>query len=507
MKRKIRIKWKIFIYMLAFTGAMIVLLWVFQTVYLEDFYKSIKMNEVDNALDNVSSIIDDEDLKTAIDTIASNYDISLAIARENGVVTELSGEDNENYIEFINVSKREELIKEAKANDNELTVKDYYDSSLESEDVPVDIWQEIPGHMKDDGMYDKYKKPDDRYDAMPNMPMQVETSSVLKVKILQNASEENVCVFAYSIISPVGATIQTLRIQLLCISVIMIVLAFALALFISWRVSKPIVNINKIAKEMGEGNYDVQYKGDGYLEVAELAETLNNTAVELGKAESLQRELIANVSHDLRTPLTMITAYSEVMRDIPGENTPENIQVIIDEAARLSLLVSDLLDISKLQAGVTQYDMKEYNLTESIRSVVERIQKLVGNEGYSIEFINNCEVYVNADEYKIYQVLYNLINNAITYSEENKKIIVQQICQGNIARIEVIDKGKGIAKEQLHNVWDRYYKVDKNHKRALAGTGLGLSIVKNILSGHNARYGVISKENEGSTFWFELKTL
>ena len=493
--------------MLAFSGVMIALLWLFQTVYLEEFYKYIKMNEVDNAIENVVSVIDDEEIDTAIDTIATNYDISIAIANTNGVVTNLSGEDSENFIGYINVSQRGDLIKEAKNNDDEYTVRDFIGNFEGYENMPTDVWQEMPEELKDNHFLDKNKKPDNRYDKMPNMPMQVETSSVLKVKVVENAEGKELAIIAYSVISPVGATIQTLRIQLVCISAIMIILALALAIFISWNVSRPIVKINSTAKEMATGNYDVKFEGDGFLEVAELSETLNNTALELSKTENLQRELIANVSHDLRTPLTMITAYSEVMRDIPGENTPENNQVIIDEARRLSLLVNDLLDISRLQAGVSEYEIKEYNLTQSIQSVVERIQKLVENDGYMIEFKHNVEVYVNADEYKIYQVIYNLINNAITYTGDDKKITVNQIVAGNIVRIEVIDRGKGIAKEELHNVWDRYYKVDKSHKRALSGTGLGLSIVKNILSGHDAKYGVNSRENEGSTFWFELKTL
>ena len=493
--------------MLAFSGVMIALLWLFQTVYLEEFYKYIKMNEVDNAIENVVSVIDDEEIDTAIDTIATNYDISIAIANTNGVVTNLSGEDSENFIGYINVSQRGDLIKEAKNNDDEYTVRDFIGNFEGYENMPTDVWQEMPEELKDNHFLDKNKKPDNRYDKMPNMPMQVETSSVLKVKVVENAEGKELAIIAYSVISPVGATIQTLRIQLVCISAIMIIVALALAIFISWNVSRPIVKINSTAKEMATGNYDVKFEGDGFLEVAELSETLNNTALELSKTENLQRELIANVSHDLRTPLTMITAYSEVMRDIPGENTPENNQVIIDEARRLSLLVNDLLDISRLQAGVSEYEIKEYNLTQSIQSVVERIQKLVENDGYMIEFKHNVEVYVNADEYKIYQVIYNLINNAITYTGDDKKITVNQIVAGNIVRIEVIDRGKGIAKEELHNVWDRYYKVDKSHKRALSGTGLGLSIVKNILSGHDAKYGVNSRENEGSTFWFELKTL
>lgn len=397
------------------------------------------------------------------------------------------------------------MFRLAKENGGEYKVKDLGPEFEEDRGVGK---QDIPEDIKNEYYDEHFKKPDNNgYNKMPNMPMKVETSSVLKIKIVENEAGEEIGIFAYSIISPVGATIQTLQVQLVCISIIMIVLAFILAILMSWRISKPIVEINKTAKEMARGNYDICYNGDGYLEVAELSETLNNTAIELGKTEKLQRELIANVSHDLRTPLTMITAYSEVMRDIPGENTPENNQVVIDEAGRLSLLVNDLLDISKLQAGVSEYEMKEYNLTESIRSVIGRIHKLVENDGYKILFKNNGEVIVKADEHKIYQVIYNLINNAITYAGEDKTVTVVQINAGNIVRIEVIDKGKGISGEELDNVWDRYYKSDKNHKRALSGTGLGLSIVKNILSGHDAKYGVISKENEGSVFWFELKTL
>ena len=120
----------------------------------------------------------------------------------------------------------------------------------------------------------------------------------------------------------------------------------------------------------------MRFEGKDYREVAELSDTLNATAKELGKNESLRRELIANVSHDLRTPLTMIIAYAEVMRDLPGENTPENVQVVIDEAGRLTNLVNDMLDMSKLQAGVMEKNDTVYNLTESIESVLERYNKL-----------------------------------------------------------------------------------------------------------------------------------
>ena len=248
----------------------------------------------------------------------------------------------------------------------------------------------------------------------------------------------------------------------------------------------------------------MRFEGDSYREIAQLSETLNQAAVELAKAEGLQRELIANVSHDLRTPLTMITAYSEIMRDLPGENSPENVQVIIDEAKRLTSLVNDLLDVSKLQAGVMELNLKEYDLTASIESVLTRYSKFLEQNGYTVDFEYDRNILVVADEDKMYQVIYNLVNNAINYTGEDKKIIVRQRVAGSIARIEVIDTGEGIAPEELTNVWERYYKVDKNHKRAVMGTGLGLSIVKNVLKLHDLSYGVNSEVGKGTCFWFEI---
>jgi signal transduction histidine kinase len=194
------------------------------------------------------------------------------------------------------------------------------------------------------------------------------------------------------------------------------------------------------------------------------------------------------------------------MRDIPGENTPENIQVIIDEATRLTTLVNDLLDLSKLQSGVSEIRKEEFDITGNIKEILKRFSKLTEQDGYSIlfEYRGNATVY--ADEYKIYQVIYNLIINAINYSGEDKTVIVRQIVHGNIVRIEIEDHGNGIAKDELDNIWDRYYKVDKNHKRAIQGTGLGLSIVQNILKLHEAKYGVHSTLGKGSIFWFELKS-
>lgn len=469
-------------------GILLLILWLFQTVYLDTFYKNIKTNELEAALSHVETMSVDEDFSQAVDTIAESYDVCILVTDFEGK-TLFSADKNMNCA--IHKLPTEELVRiMEKAEDGEV----------------IKIKNNI-GLSFDKGINNKDKRPN-RFEDKMNMPPNDEYESLMLVKIITLNDGTQCAAFLNSIISPVSATVYTLRIQLIYISVIMVVIALVMAIVIAVKVSKPIININNSAKKMARGDYNIKYDVGSYKEISELSKTLNYTVSELKKTEDLQHELIANVSHDLRTPLTMITAYSEVMRDIPGENSPENVQVIIDEASRLTNLVNDMLDISKLQAGVDTLNAREYNLTSGIKSVIDRYAKLVEQDGYKVIFKYKEEnIMVRADEFKIYQVLYNLVNNAINYTGPDKTVTIKQIVNGEIVRIEVTDTGDGIAEEELANVWERYYKADKKHKREVMGTGLGLSIVKNILKLHNAKYGVLSKVGEGSTFWFELKII
>lgn len=486
--------------MLSFMAILLIILWLFQTVYLDTFYKAIKTNELENALKNVDEFAGDDEFYEAVETIADIYDICILVTDTEGNQL-YSAEKNVNCaIHKLPSNELKNLMERAGENGNVIKIKnnaglnfDKYKNSVKGDEL-----------MSGEEERNKFK---DKMDMM-NMPENDEVESLIIVKLLTLDDGTEYVVFLNSMVTPVSATVDTLRVQLIYISVIMIIISLVVAIIISLRVSKPIIKINDTAKKMAQGDYNVEYEEGGYREIAELSRTLNYTARELEKTESLQHEIIANVSHDLRTPLTMITAYSEVMRDIPGENSPENVQVIIDEAKRLTNLVNDMLDISKLQAGVTTLDAREYNLTKGIKSVIDRYSKLVEQDGYKVYFqYSDEDVMVKADEFKIYQVLYNLINNAVNYTGEDKTVIIRQIVNGGIVRIEVTDTGEGIPPEKIENVWERYYKIDKKHKRAVMGTGLGLSIVKNILKLHDAKYGVISKVGNGSTFWFELKIL
>lgn len=331
--------------------------------------------------------------------------------------------------------------------------------------------------------------------------------SIIYIVNTKNKSGDTVAVFLNSVISPVTATVKTLRSLLLWLSFALIILALLMSFLISAKVSKPIANLSGKARELATGDYNVRFEGNGFDEVNELSESLNYAASELSKVDSLRSELLANISHDLRTPLTLIAGYAEVMRDIPDENTNDNLQIIIDESNRLTNLVRDAFDISLLQSGDAKFEFAEFAMTNCIESELTRYNKLRGCEGYTITFDYDALVTVNGDRQKIMQAVYNLVNNAVNYSGEDKTVRVKQSVIGDRVRISITDTGEGIPEDKLPLIWERYYKVDKTHRRAQVGTGLGLSIVKGIVEAHGGSYGVASEIGKGSTFFIEFDAL
>jgi signal transduction histidine kinase len=289
----------------------------------------------------------------------------------------------------------------------------------------------------------------------------------------------------------------------------MIVFSVILALILSKWISRPIEAINSSAKVLATGDYSTTFTGGGYKEITELSDTLNYTAKELSQVERLRQELIANISHDLRTPLTLISGYAEAMRDLPDENTPENAQIIVEETRRLTTLVNDVMDISKYQSGNYAIQMQAFNLTQSLSGTIGRMNKLLEKDGYQILFEPELQITVIGDETRISQAFYNLLINAINYTGSNQQVkVVQSLItekDTTYVKIEIQDSGEGIEQEDLPYIWERYYKVDKTHKRAVTGTGLGLSIVSSIIEMHEGQYGVDSIVGQGSSFWFSLK--
>jgi signal transduction histidine kinase len=237
-----------------------------------------------------------------------------------------------------------------------------------------------------------------------------------------------------------------------------------------------------------------------------LADSLNFARDELSKTDRMQRELIANVSHDFKTPLTMIKGYASMIMEISGE-IPEkrnkHAQVIVDEADRLASLVSDMLDLSKLRSDIEQLILNEVDMSVFVKETLDRFSYLAETQGYVFETDIEPNLVTRSDKMKIGQVLYNLIGNAVNYTGDDKRIFVRLKRDDNAKefRFSVSDTGAGIKPEELDTVWDRYYRSSETHKRPVKGTGLGLSIVKTILEKHQFRFGIDSTIGKGSTFY------
>ena len=300
----------------------------------------------------------------------------------------------------------------------------------------------------------------------------------------------------------------TMQWELIVISVIVIFFALLISALLSSRLTKPIQRITQAAQRMAKGDFTVNFKGEySYAEMDALAETLDYAKEEIGKSDELQREVLANVTHDLKTPLTMIKAYASMIQEISGADPEKRVrhtQVIIDESDRLTSLINDVLNLSKIRSGMDTLKVRAFDLSDIVSTVLERFGYLTETQGYTIESSIDRDLYTRADLEKIEQVVYNLVGNAVNYTGSDKKISVGLHAEGGAIRFTVTDTGRGIAPEERETIWDRYYRSTDAHKRPIKGTGLGLSIVKTILVKHGFAYGVESEVGCGSTFYVEF---
>ena len=487
MKKGISVRWKLILYMTVFVIVVLIVTWFFQIFMLGQFYRSVKKDEMIESADRLSEKLGTDELNQAAYNAAIDdalcvtvYKIETGYADRQVSIDATGGES----LGTLSQEKLDQFYRKALENGGSFHSRIAFGNL------------EIPNQ----DLLDRLPFPDNEQNAaipLKNMRM-------IYVRIVEVGASDVYMLLLDTSLQPLDSTVRTLSLQYVWIAAIILAAAVVMVFILYRKISAPLVRMNNSAKLLARGKYDVEFSGKGYRETRELAETLNYASHELSRVDRLQKELIANISHDLRTPLTMIRGYGEIMRDLPDENTPENMQVIIDETTRLSDLVNDLLDLSRIQAGAVDPAPTLFDLTQTVREVLQRYDTLIKHRGYRLEFAPGEDVYVYADRGMILQVLYNLINNAINYTGEDHLVMLEQVKHGQSVQIRVTDTGTGIAPEEIPLIWDRYYKVDKVHKRAMVGTGLGLSIVKEILQLHHATYGVDSTLGAGSTFWFEL---
>lgn len=467
MKLKISthsIKFKVCLYFIVFAVLLMIVLWLLQVFFLNTFYQTMKETKTKNVAENIELAYTHNDLSAfaeQVGKIAETSDMYIYIAYTEGFPFLLYGHENSprDYTDEILRVKKEMEEKNLKS---------------------VSLTLQQPGHSR-------------RILACGN--------------ILRADGKPELISYIFSPLFPVTSTLDILTNQLIYVTIISLALALCLSFYLSSRITTPIRDITNSARKLAQGEYGIVFKGGHYSELTNLADTLTKASIELEKSTMLQKDLIANVSHDLRTPLTMVKSYAEMVRDLSGDNPEKrnaHLQVIIDEADRLNLLVSDMLTLSRMQSGAIVIEKSRFDIKEVIEGILVSFKLLKEEDGYTLNLDCPESVIVEADPERMKQVFSNLINNALKFCGEDKTVNVIVKRKGRHVLCQVQDHGVGIPPDELPHIWERYYKASSNMVRSTTGSGLGLSIVKEILSLHNANYGVDSALGEGTTFWFEL---
>ena len=280
-------------------------------------------------------------------------------------------------------------------------------------------------------------------------------------------------------------------------------------LFSRWF-TKPLTKLSHATRQLAEGDYSVRVNVPETDEIGLLAADFNHMAGEVSRAAQLQRDLLANVSHDLRTPLTLIKGYAETVRDLTGDNPEKRtaqLDVIVDETDRLSGLVNSVMELSKMSSGTDKPEKVRFDLSQLCEEVAQRYEAVCAQNGYTLKLElpdPETDCTISADPAMMERVLHNLLGNAMHHiGPDNVFILRVNAPEKGTVRVEIADHGAGIAKEDLPYIFDRYYRSRSDAGKV--GTGLGLSITKAILQSHGFRFGANSTLGEGSCFWFEAK--
>ena len=309
-----------------------------------------------------------------------------------------------------------------------------------------------------------------------------------------------------------------------CIAIFVSIL---LVIGLANRITRPIMELAGISERMKHLDFNAKYTGDDRTEIAilgnninEMSEVLETTISELKTAnnellkdierkdqiDEMRKEFLSNVSHELKTPIALIQGYAEGLRE--GINDDEESRefycdVIIDEAAKMNIMVKKLLTLNQLESGNEVVSMERFDITALIKNYIASSDILLKERDISVRMEDYEAIYVWGDEFKVEEVFMNYFTNAIHYAQDEKIIDVKLCRMGQQVRISVFNTGSPIPQDSIEHIWEKFYKVDKARTREYGGSGIGLSIVKAIMESMNQKFGVVNYEN-GVEFWFML---
>ncbi|MBR5179375.1 MAG: HAMP domain-containing histidine kinase [Lachnospiraceae bacterium] len=488
-------KKKLWLYFTLFTAFIFTMLWLFQTVFLQGFYNGMLIKNTRNVAEEIVENGSDEQINDIIDRLARDNSVLVFVTDKNGNL--LYGSDEYKEIQNNLDKGKQDKPGIKKENDDHDFLKD-----------KDDLANDRPNQKKRGNRTELPDNFDDIYDLLlsgssDSAELDMEGLFAYGTYINYPGSEDGAILYVSTTKDAVGSSVRIIRIQLIWVTVISLVLGFILSWLLARKFSNPVDNLSKKAKHLGTKEYEEGINCSFCLELDELNETLDETNIKLNRSREFQMELLSNVSHDLRTPLTMIKGYAEMIRDISWENDEDrnsDVQVIIKEADRLTALVNEILEYSELQSmtGEESSEFEEIELSELVRSSVERFEKLSRPENITIEKDISGNIKIKGDVSRLERALYNLMDNAVRHTGSEKNIRVSLSEENGKALVKVTDFGNGISEEESKVIWDRYYT--SRQRKGKGVSGLGLAIVKQIVTMHSGSCYVESTEGEGSTF-------
>ncbi len=488
MKSKIKsFRIKLWLYFVLFTALIFSVLWILQTIFFQSFYSDMLKAKTREAAEKIVANQDNENIAEIIDELSlTNSALVYVTDNDNNVVY------CSNQFKGMN-GKMHRKQQEKRTEDN--TYERFSENSREN-DIHIDMriiddFSTLRNELDSsgDGVYEN--STDDRY--------------IYMTYFYYGDNGEKYVLTIITMIQAMGSAVDIIRIQLLWGTAISLVTGFVLAWFIAKKFSAPVAALTEKAENIARDDPSASYVKGFCSELDELNDVLDEASKKLKETSDYQKELLANVSHDLRTPLTMIKGYAEMIRDISRNDEQqcgEDVGVIVREADRLTAMVNEILEYSEMQSEGKEPKPERVELSVLLSRVCRNFELPYSRENGTIETDIEQDIVVMGNMSRLERAIYNLLDNAVKHNGNSKLINVSLARRDGNAEIRITDHGKGIPEEELKNIWDRYYTYRQRNKEGVSG--LGLAIVRQIVKMHSGSCRAESETGKGSTFIITL---
>lgn len=472
---------RLWLYFISFTAFIFIVLWLLQTVFLQSFYNEMVIHNTRSAAESIIQNSSGEEINELIDEVAHNNSVLVYI-------TDTDGELIYSSDEFSGMRKRG-----LDNNDNDLNgikAKKYEKKQGGFRFLPEE-YDEFLNELNESGN--------------GKVELRYENYYVYGAYIDYYNIDGKTVLYVGAVIDAVGASVNVISMQLVWVTILSVIVGLVMSWFFAKRFSAPIDRLSEKAKKLGEKDYEAGYKKGFCTELDELSDTLDRTNQKLNEYHEFQIELLANVSHDLRTPLTMIKGYAEMIRDISWEDEKQcskDIAVIVKESDRLTALVNEIMEYSELKSEGKTEELIDLDLSNLVDRAAFSFESLKKPDGIIVEKEIENNIMIKGNGGRLERALYNLMDNAARHTDDSKRIKISLSSKDKMAVISVSDYGAGIPEEELPHIWDRYYTTRMRKGKGVSG--LGLAIVKQITQMHNGICNACSEHGKGSDFVIKI---